>query len=242
MSCRSRCGLRSSLRCKFGERGRSAAHGLPVELRAQIGRVRGSFCGCVRGASIRTAAAPCAVGAGCGYGGGVAVDPAGDAMGRSYRARLSVVLPPLADRVPGTPPATQSRSCRRRCRPAISRWPLRRSRPRALTLLKLVGSAAVIAVIEEFFFRGFSIAGLDRAPFGRCRWVCSTCRPFGRWPWSLRWNMTAWRPGCWRAWSTAGWRCTGDIWAAALAHGVTNLALGVYDRLASIWILVNREE
>jgi CAAX prenyl protease-like protein len=104
--------------------------------------------------------------------------------------------------------------------PEQAGWPL--------TLLKLAGSAAVIAVIEEFFFRGFFIAGSGRAPSGACRCARSTCRPSGRWP-RLCAGHDRWAAGL-LAGVVYGWLAvrTGDVWTAALAHGVTNLALGVY--------------
>jgi hypothetical protein len=98
-----------------------------------------------------------------------------------------------------------------------------------LTLLKLVGSAAVIAVIEEFFFRGFFYRWLRQGAF----WTV----PLGVFDMQAFWTVAVvfalehdrWAAGL-LAGVVYGWLAvrTGDIWAAALAHGVTNLALGVY--------------
>lgn len=98
-----------------------------------------------------------------------------------------------------------------------------------LTLMKLIGSAGVIAVIEEFFFRGFLYRWLRRVRF----WEV----PMGVFDAQTFWAVVAvfgfehdrWLAGC-LAGAAYGWLAarTGDIWAAALAHGLTNLLLGIY--------------
>lgn len=98
-----------------------------------------------------------------------------------------------------------------------------------LTVMKLIGSAGVIAVIEEFFFRGFLYRWLRRARF----WEV----PPGVFDAQAFWTVVAvfgfehdrWLAGC-LAGAAYGWLAvrTGGVWAAALAHGLTNLLLGIY--------------
>jgi len=98
-----------------------------------------------------------------------------------------------------------------------------------LTLAKLAGSAGVIAVIEEFFFRGFFYRWLRKSAF----WSV----PLNAFDAQAFWTVVAvfglehdrWFAGA-LAGVAYGWLAvrTGDLWAAALAHGVTNLLLGVY--------------
>ena len=110
--------------------------------------------------------------------------------------------------------------------PAVCGW--------GLALARLTGSALVIAVIEEFFFRGFLYRWLRREAFWTIpltRWdlatFCIVAGVFGiehdRWFVGIAagaiYGLLAVR--------------TGDIWAAALAHGLTNLALGSYVLLFS---------
>lgn len=98
-----------------------------------------------------------------------------------------------------------------------------------LTLAKLAGSAGVIAVIEEFFFRGFFYRWLRRGAFWTVPLTVFDAQAF--------WTVAAvfglehdrWLAGL-LAGAVYGWLAvrTGDVWAAAVAHGVTNLLLGVY--------------
>ena len=98
-----------------------------------------------------------------------------------------------------------------------------------LTVMKLVGSACVIAVVEEFFFRGFFYRWLRNAKFWTLRLTVFDAQAF--------WVVVAvfglehdrWLAGVF-AGVVYGWLAvrTGDIWAAALAHGLTNLLLAVY--------------
>lgn len=98
-----------------------------------------------------------------------------------------------------------------------------------LTLAKLAGSAVVIAVIEEFFFRGFFYRWLRKGAFWTVPLTAFDAQAF--------WTVVAvfglehdrWFAGM-LAGAVYGWLAvrTGDVWAAAVAHGVTNLLLGVY--------------
>jgi len=98
-----------------------------------------------------------------------------------------------------------------------------------LTLIRLTGSACVIAVIEEFFFRGFFYRWLRSSSFWTVPLTAFDAQAF----WTVvavfglehdRWFMGA------VAGVAYGWLAvrTGDVWAAAIAHGVTNLLLGLY--------------
>jgi hypothetical protein len=98
-----------------------------------------------------------------------------------------------------------------------------------LTVCRLVGSAGVIAVIEEFFFRGFFYRWLRQNRF--------TEVPLTVWDAQSFWIVAVvfalehdrWAAGL-LAGVVYGWLTvrTGSVWAAALAHGFTNLLLGVY--------------
>jgi uncharacterized protein len=95
--------------------------------------------------------------------------------------------------------------------------------------IHMFGTSVVIAVIEEFFFRGFVYRWMMGSPFykidaGILKWplllVVSIFFGIEHFEWM------------------AGFVCgiafgllyikTGDIWAAILAHGVTNFLLGLY--------------
>lgn len=105
--------------------------------------------------------------------------------------------------------------------PEEAGWPL--------TLAKLAGSAGVIAVIEEFFFRGFFYRWLRKGAFWTLPLTAFDAQAF--------WTVVAvfglehdrWFAGA-LAGVAYGWLAvrTGDLWAAAVAHGVTNLLLGAY--------------
>jgi CAAX prenyl protease-like protein len=99
-----------------------------------------------------------------------------------------------------------------------------------LSLVRLAGSAFVIAVIEEFFWRGFLFRWLvkknflDADPGQPADWfvVAGVSLAFGL-------EHDRWLVG-----ALAGliylqlYRRTRDLWAAAIAHVTTNLLLGVY--------------
>ena len=98
-----------------------------------------------------------------------------------------------------------------------------------LTLLKLAGSAGVIAVIEEFFFRGFFYRWLRKGAFWTVPLTAFDAQAF--------WTVVAvfglehdrWFAGM-VAGAVYGWLAvrTGGVWAPAVAHGVTNGVLGAY--------------
>jgi hypothetical protein len=112
--------------------------------------------------------------------------------------------------------------------PEICGWPL--------ALVRLAGSALVISVIEEFFWRGFLyrwMLGGDfirvdagRFDFGRFLLVAVV---FG-------FEHNEWLAGV-AAGLAYGWLYvkTRDIWAAVAAHAVTNLALGLYVLKTGAW-------
>lgn len=98
-----------------------------------------------------------------------------------------------------------------------------------LTLAKLAGSAGVIAVVEEYFFRGFFYRWLRKGAFWTLPMTAFDAQAF--------WTVVAvfglehdrWLAGM-LAGAVYGWLAvrTGDVWAAAVAHGLTNLLLGAY--------------
>lgn len=97
------------------------------------------------------------------------------------------------------------------------------------TVARLLGSAFVIAIIEEFFWRGFLYRWMISSEFVRV--------DLGTWHWRY-FSLVALIFGVehrrWVAGVVAGlaygWVMlrTKDIWATSLAHVVTNLTLGVY--------------
>ena len=105
--------------------------------------------------------------------------------------------------------------------PAVCGW--------GLALARLVGSALVIAVIEEFFFRGFLYRWLRQEAF----WTI----PLIRWDRATFWIVVlvfGFEHDRWLAGMAAGALYgllavrTGDLWAAVVAHGLTNATLGAY--------------
>ena len=98
-----------------------------------------------------------------------------------------------------------------------------------LSLVRLGGSALVIAVAEEYFWRGFLMRWLQGRPFiridpKRISWgllVVSSCL-FGM-------EHSRWMAGTMAGFAYAlFYRRTGDLAAVALSHGVTNALLGLY--------------
>ncbi len=98
-----------------------------------------------------------------------------------------------------------------------------------MTVMRIAGSAFVIALLEEFFFRGFLYRYLIHADFlkvdpGRMHRVFFVVV-------ALVFAAEHWR---WLAGLLAGLAYgllmirTRDIWAAGIAHAVTNLLLGIY--------------
>jgi CAAX prenyl protease-like protein len=105
--------------------------------------------------------------------------------------------------------------------PDASGWPL--------TLIRIAGSGLVISLIEEFFWRGFVYRWvIDQ------NWLDVDIGSFHPGPYVLvalffgfehqRW-LTGFLCGLAYGWLTIRTR---DIWAAGVAHAVTNLLLGVY--------------
>lgn len=99
----------------------------------------------------------------------------------------------------------------------------------ALTLMKIAGSAGVIAVIEEFFFRGFFYRWLRRGDFWRLPLTSFDMQAFLTVVAVFGLEHDRWFAGM-LAGLAYGWLTvrTGDVWAAAVAHGLTNLLLGAY--------------
>ncbi len=105
--------------------------------------------------------------------------------------------------------------------PAVCGWPL--------ALMRLAGSAFVIAIIEEFFWRGFlyrwvrSLDFLDIDP-GQLHWPAflGVAAIFAI-------EHSEWLAGLMTGLAYGYFYIrTRDIWALALAHVVTNLLLGLY--------------
>jgi uncharacterized protein len=114
------------------------------------------------------------------------------------------------------------------CAPEICGWPL--------TIVRIAGSALVIAPIEEFFWRGFAYRWMLAKDFLRVD------------PGKLHWGwllvvsaVFGFEHDRWLAGILAGlvygllFIRTRDIRAACLAHVVTNLLLGVYVVMTGLW-------
>ncbi len=105
--------------------------------------------------------------------------------------------------------------------PGNSGWPL--------IVMRLIGSALVIAVIEEFFWRGFLYRWLVERNFLRLNLGQFDLEAF-----LVSTVLFGFEHNRWLVGIIAGmaytWLMirTRDIWAACLAHIVTNLILGVY--------------
>jgi CAAX prenyl protease-like protein len=98
-----------------------------------------------------------------------------------------------------------------------------------LTVTRLVGSAFVIAAIEEFFWRGFLYRWLLRQDFPSVGLDTFDARAFLLTAVLFGFEHNRWLAGI-IAGLAYGWLAvrTHDLWAAALAHVVTNLVLGIY--------------
>ncbi len=106
----------------------------------------------------------------------------------------------------------------------------------ALTLVRLAGSAFVIAVIEEFFWRGFlfrwmqggTFVTVNPAHFDRLAFF-AVAIAFGL-------EHKEWLVGILTGF-IYGWMYirTRDIWAVAVAHVLTNFLLGLYVIKAGAW-------
>jgi len=98
-----------------------------------------------------------------------------------------------------------------------------------LLLTRLLGSALVIALIEEFFWRGWLARFLVSSPFmnvqadriaGSALWISSLLFAF---------EHERWLAGLMAGLAYALlYRCTSSITAACVAHVTTNLLLGLY--------------
>ena len=137
---------------------------------------------------------------------------------REFYHRWMIMMPGgLPDYYPELPPGNISWSYS----PREAGW--------GLTIMKLIGSSCVIAVIEEFFFRGF----LYRWQSGGRFWL-QPLTEFDMQSFLImvvvfglehdRWFMGMAAGAIYGAFVIV----RGDIWAAALAHGVTNFVLGLY--------------
>lgn len=95
--------------------------------------------------------------------------------------------------------------------------------------IHMVGTSVVIAIIEEFFFRGFLYRWMQGSPFFKID------------PKHLRWSVLLLISAFfgiehfeWMAGIICGivfgllYIKTGDIWATIIAHGTTNFLLGLY--------------
>jgi CAAX prenyl protease-like protein len=105
--------------------------------------------------------------------------------------------------------------------PTVCGWPL--------SIARLAGSFVVIALIEEFFWRGF----LYRWLMGR-DFLQVSHRAFHWWIFlAVSFGFGLEHPR-WLVGAVAGlvygglYVRSGDIWAAGVAHAVTNLLLGLY--------------
>lgn len=105
--------------------------------------------------------------------------------------------------------------------PAVCGWPL--------SLVRLAGSAFVIAVIEEFFWRGFLYRWLVEREFTRLDLGCFDGEAFAMAALFFGFEHHRWLAGIVAGVAYALLMIrTRDIWAATLAHVVTNFMLGVY--------------
>ena len=99
----------------------------------------------------------------------------------------------------------------------------------AMTLIKLVGSSCVIAVIEEFFFRGFFYRWLRRGRFWETPLATFDLQSFITVTAVFALEHDRWFAGL-VAGAAYGWLAIrkDSVWAAAAAHFSTNLILGIY--------------
>lgn len=106
---------------------------------------------------------------------------------------------------------------------------------RGLTIIKLMGSAFVIAVIEEFFFRGFLYRWIRKNAF----WEIPLAH-FDLYSFLVVTAVFGLEHDRWLAGLMAGVVYgllaikVGGIWAAAIAHVFTNLLLG-------IWVIITQQ-
>jgi CAAX prenyl protease-like protein len=97
------------------------------------------------------------------------------------------------------------------------------------TLIRFAGSAFVIAVIEEYFWRGFVMRWLVKSDF-----VAVEPAKVGMWVFWITAVAFGFEHNRWLVGILAGlaygqfYRWTGNLLAVAVAHVVTNLLLGIY--------------
>jgi CAAX prenyl protease-like protein len=105
-----------------------------------------------------------------------------------------------------------------------------------LIVLRIAGASIVIPVMEELFWRGFVLRWFDRSDFTQLParaistqavWYCAI--PFGL-------EHSLWFAG-FLAGLAYGWlyRRTGKLWTAIIAHGLTNLLLGIWIVTTGNW-------
>ena len=105
-----------------------------------------------------------------------------------------------------------------------------------LTLVRLLGSALVISVIEEFFWRGFVYRWYQRRDF-----LAVDPGRFDVPAWLIVAVVFGFEHAEWLAGTVTGlaygWLYirTRDIWACCVAHATTNLLLGVYVLATGSW-------
>lgn len=105
--------------------------------------------------------------------------------------------------------------------PWLCGWPL--------TVVRLIGSAFVIAVIEEFFWRGFLYRWLVQKDFGKL-----SLRAFELQAFAIMCVLFGLEHDRWLVGIIAGAAygglvlLTGDLWCAIFAHVITNYVLGLY--------------
>lgn len=104
--------------------------------------------------------------------------------------------------------------------------------------VRLVGLAMVVPLVEEVFWRGFLL-----------RWVISDRWqqvPLGAFQWKSFWVVTLLFAAAHPEWFAAAAYCAllngflywkRDLWSCIVAHGVSNLALGIYVLTVGAWEL-----
>lgn len=137
---------------------------------------------------------------------------------REFYHRWMIMMPGgLPDYYPELPPGNSAWSYS----PREAGW--------VLTIAKLIGSCCVIAVIEEFFFRGFLYRWQSNTNFWKQPLTEFDLQPFLIMVLVFGLEHDRWFMGMAAGAIYGGFAILrGDIWAAALAHGVTNFLLGLY--------------
>lgn len=124
-------------------------------------------------------------------------------------------LPPYVD------PQTLRHLAESPYRPDVCGW--------ALALTRLAGSAFVIAIAEEFFWRGFLYRWLIQRDFTDLSLRAFELQPFLIMVALFGFEHDRWLVGMFAGAAYGGLLLlTGDIWAAVLAHVLTNFLLGLY--------------